>query len=254
MSAAVGILPEVPAKVTSRDVVESIRRSFGSDRGYVTIPEVQVGQSGRRCDVVALQMYRSRGIHLHGFEVKVDRRDWLRELKDAAKADELARYCLYWTVVAPPGIIDVTEVPGPWGYSECRGSDGKLFVVRKPPENPEVVTVGLATAARLISRAIEGARMPGEDMLRAAREGEYQRGFDDGKRQTGSVAARDRERLELLSSIERANGGWLREDEVEPMVAAYRAVRESMESGRAMRRRLEYLRDDIQRAIERLPS
>lgn len=248
------LLAEVPAKVTSRDVVESIRTSFGSDRGYVTIPEVQVGQSGRRCDVVALQMYRSRGIHLHGFEVKVDRRDWLRELKDAAKADELAQFCLYWTVVAPPGVIDVTEVPEPWGYSERRGADGKLFVVRKPPENPEVVTVGLATAARLITRAVEGVRKPSADELAEAREGEYRRGFEDGERQTGAVAAIDRKRLELLAGIERANGGWLREDEVEPMVAAYRAVKESMESGRAMRRRLEFLRDDIARAIERLPE
>ena len=45
-------------------------------------------------------VWPSRGLYLHGFEIKVHRNDWLRELKNPAKAEEIAGYCHFWWVVA----------------------------------------------------------------------------------------------------------------------------------------------------------
>jgi hypothetical protein len=47
-----------------------------------------------------MSLWPSRGIELHGIEIKVSRNDWLKELGDPAKADEIARFCDRWWVAA----------------------------------------------------------------------------------------------------------------------------------------------------------
>jgi hypothetical protein len=70
----------------------------------------------RTADALALSLWKSRGIYLHGFEVKVSRGDWLHEVKDPAKSDAVASYCDYfWLVIPELKIIDVSEIPMTWG-------------------------------------------------------------------------------------------------------------------------------------------
>ncbi|HYJ21079.1 MAG TPA: hypothetical protein VEW07_03530, partial [Solirubrobacterales bacterium] len=44
----------------------------------------------RTIDAVSLNLWPSRGMLLDGYEIKVSRSDWLRELKNPAKAEEFA--------------------------------------------------------------------------------------------------------------------------------------------------------------------
>lgn len=75
------------------------------------------GYSSRRyADALAMSLFPSRGLEIHGFEVKRDRGDWLRELKNPQKADEIASYCDYWWMVTPEGVINLEELPKPWGW------------------------------------------------------------------------------------------------------------------------------------------
>lgn len=70
----------------------------------------------RTADALALGLYPSRGIHLHGFEVKSYRSDWVRELKNPEKADSIARFCDFWWVVAEDEtVVPKSEVPTDWG-------------------------------------------------------------------------------------------------------------------------------------------
>ena len=66
----------------------------------------------RTADALAISCYPSRGIYLYGFEIKVDRYDWLNEMKNPEKAEEIGRNCHFWMVVAPAeGVVKRSELP-----------------------------------------------------------------------------------------------------------------------------------------------
>lgn len=69
----------------------------------------------RQADALAVSLYPSRGIELIGFEVKVSRSDWRRELADPSKAEAFTRYCHRWYVVSPRDVIHRDELPEGWG-------------------------------------------------------------------------------------------------------------------------------------------
>lgn len=70
----------------------------------------------RRADAIALGVWPSRGHAVVGFEFKDDRRDWLREKKNPAKGDVIAAHCdCWWVVAGSDGVVQVDELPEPWG-------------------------------------------------------------------------------------------------------------------------------------------
>lgn len=91
------------------------------------------GMNQRRwADAVAMNLWPSRGLEIHGFEIKASRSDWLREIKNPAKAEAVQRYCDRWWIVAPPGVVQDGELPPTWGLYEAK--DGKLKqIVAAPP-------------------------------------------------------------------------------------------------------------------------
>jgi hypothetical protein len=100
----------------------------------------------RTADGLALSLYPSRGIHLHGFEIKVSRHDWLTELRNPVKADEIGKHCNYWWIVAPnTNVVPVEELPDTWGLLVERG--GKLFTAKEATfMNPEPLPLTLMAA------------------------------------------------------------------------------------------------------------
>jgi len=106
--------------LTARDVNELLWRRY-TDRGeYVVlfdVPDVVGVTSKRRCDAIALGMWGSTGRLIHGFEVKVSRSDWLRELKDVTKADPFIEQCdRWWLVTGNDGVAKLEEIPVAWGW------------------------------------------------------------------------------------------------------------------------------------------
>jgi hypothetical protein len=86
----------------------------------------------RTADFVAMDLWPSRGLALHGHEVKVSRSDWLRELAEPEKAAEFIPYMNYWwAVVAGPRIVRDGELPEGWGLMVMRG--GVLAVAAQAP-------------------------------------------------------------------------------------------------------------------------
>lgn len=80
------------------------------------------GGGTRYADAVAVNLWQSRGHAVHGFEIKVSRSDWLRELKQPEKAEEIYRYCDHWWILAPKGVVKDGELPPTWGLLELRES------------------------------------------------------------------------------------------------------------------------------------
>ena len=92
-----------------------------------------VGYDRRRADALAISCWKSRGLHIHGIEIKVHRSDWLRELKKPAKSAPVQRYCHFWWIAAPKGIVAPDELPETWGLLEPQ-KGGKLVATRKAPK------------------------------------------------------------------------------------------------------------------------
>ncbi len=88
---------------------EHPRYALFSELGYV-------GVGSGRMDAMAMAMWRSLGLEVHGFEIKISRSDWLREIKQPHKADEFFQYCnRWWLCVADQAIVKNGELPPKWG-------------------------------------------------------------------------------------------------------------------------------------------
>lgn len=111
----------------------------GSDWAFCSkVPNGTGMQKDRTADGLAMSLWPSKGLHLHGFEIKVSRSDWLKEIQDVSKAAAFSRYCHYWWVVAPKGIVKLEEMPGDWGLIEAGKSlRNKKAATLRDPENPD---------------------------------------------------------------------------------------------------------------------
>lgn len=140
------------------------------------------GSPNRYADAIALNCWPSRGLELHGFEIKVSRGDWLSELRDPAKSEAVQKYCERWWVVAPESedfeLIKTAEVPAMWGFI-LAGKDGLEFVKEAP--KLEAVPLDRPFFASLLRNAADA---PSERL----RE-EFKRGVEHGKRCAGGIGS-----------------------------------------------------------------
>lgn len=94
--------------------------------------------TSRRADAIALGIWPSRGNKVIGFEFKEDRRDWLRELKNPAKAETIAAHCdEWWLVVGAEGIAKIVELPAAWGLKVASKDRSRLLSVKPAVPFPD---------------------------------------------------------------------------------------------------------------------
>jgi hypothetical protein len=77
--------------------------------------------ANRTFDGVSVGLWPSRGHDIHVYEVKVSRSDWKKELAKPDKAEDAAKIADRFSVVAPRGVVELSEVPATWGYIEASG-------------------------------------------------------------------------------------------------------------------------------------
>lgn len=82
-------------------------------------------------------LWPSRGITITGIEYKRSRPDFLREIKDGAKAESIAAYCHHWAVLVPAELLHIDEIPPLWGLFTISKS-GKIQTAKKPPAQEAV--------------------------------------------------------------------------------------------------------------------
>jgi hypothetical protein len=113
----------------------------------------------RTADAIALSLWPSRGLVLHGFEFKRYRGDWKREKDNPAKAEEIARFCdFWWVVVTDVRIVDIDELPPTWGL-KAPNADGTALVTLQTATkmDPEPWSRGFMAA---ILRNVSDGSMP----------------------------------------------------------------------------------------------
>ena len=89
----------------------------------------------RYADAMAMNLWPSRGLEVLGFEIKSHRGDWIRELKNPAKAETIQAYCDKWWIVAEhKDVVKSEELPPTWGLLVAQSSEkGKLICMRDAP-------------------------------------------------------------------------------------------------------------------------
>lgn len=99
-------------------VLAAIRRHYDASSWAVlaNVANATGARGDRFADAIAMSLWPSRGLVVHGFEIKTDRRDLLREIKNPYKADGVAKYCDYWwIVVGSEAVAKAEDLPETWG-------------------------------------------------------------------------------------------------------------------------------------------
>lgn len=104
--------------MTTEELESLLRKHLGPDQWalFFSVSNATGYRKCRSADAIAMGLWPSAGMEVHGFELKVSRGDWLRELKQPDKSTEIARYCdRWWLVVGDAAIVKDGELPAGWG-------------------------------------------------------------------------------------------------------------------------------------------
>lgn len=144
--------------MTSGAVIDALVKKQFTAPAHSVLREVRNGtgysRQDRSADALVVSLWPSRGIWFAGVEVKVDRGDWLRELKDPAKSAEIQKWCGYWWVAAPEGVVKEGEMPETWGWLEL--ASGQV-VVRKHAQKLDAEALSPAFVAAILRRQADAA-------------------------------------------------------------------------------------------------
>lgn len=138
---------DIPALHAS-DCVRALAKAFPAPQ-YAFFEQVANGTGSRQdrwADAVAMGIWPSRGLLIHGFEIKVERRDWLNELKNPAKSEPVQKFCDRWWIVTPKGLVTPTELPPTWGLIELDAAHRCHYAVTAPELQPEPLTRSFVAA------------------------------------------------------------------------------------------------------------
>jgi hypothetical protein len=232
---------DIQDRVSAADVTADLERRLRARYpapAYAYLP--QVGDSTgfsvhRHADAIVMGLWPSRGLHLMGFEIKAGRGDWLRELRDPRKAEDIAAFCDQWWVVAPADVIlprqrraaaaqttldgigdeveslsadhlDLTTFPDRWGLMVPHGR-GQLRTV-KPAQTLEAQPLDRAFLAAVLRRAAEHVvlRSSIDAELRAAFQRGLEQGTEHARQERRWQADEDRRRLDALAEFEAVSG------------------------------------------------
>lgn len=159
--------------MTANDLLDLLHTRYRPPE-WIVLSEVRNATGFRRtprsADALALSTYPSRGLALYGFEFKVSRGDWLRELKNPDKSVSMQSKCDRWyLVVSDPAIVQPGELPETWGLMVPHRDS--LKVAREGTKN-ENVTWPRDFVASLVRKAL--------DTGSARDQREAKRAYDEG--------------------------------------------------------------------------
>jgi hypothetical protein len=186
--------------------------------------------ANRTADAMALGLWPSRGLALHGFELKIGRSDWLRELANPAKAEGISEFCdLFWLVVPNLDVARLQEVPEPWGLIVATKKGDKLRTER-PATKLDARPLDRSFIAALLRRGYEA--QPKRRALEAAFAHGEKVGSADHNNKVHLVESDLTSLRETVKRFEEASGvSVYREWRVGQIGEAVRCIIESGEAG-----------------------
>lgn len=186
----------------AQDIRDALSRKFCAPEYalFFEVGDATGGRARRWADALAMGLWPSRGLALQGFEIKVSRSDLKSELKNPAKAESIARYCRYWWLATPPGLVKDDELPDGWGLYEVHPQGLRVVkaapVLSEQPISPEFL-------AAILRRASEADRQLDQVAINKAIDRNEQRTRD-------RIEAEVQSRLYSLNSRTEASEGKLK--------------------------------------------
>lgn len=118
-----------PPAVTERVLLDALwarltRVRNGESLRYIMAEHVRLDPTYayRIADAVSVDTWASGGHMIEGYEVKVTRADWRREVRpDTSKSEPWRALVHRWWIVAPVGVVPQAELPDGWGLIEYGG-------------------------------------------------------------------------------------------------------------------------------------
>jgi hypothetical protein len=157
----------------------------------------------RRADALAISLWPSRGLELHGVEIKANRTDWLRELKQPDKSETIQGYCDRWWVATSKGLVKPGELPPTWGLLELRGS--KLQCQSEAPKL-EAQPLDRSFVCAVLRRAHEAQTALLQSARREGCEEGKQTGPEDLRRDLNNVTKLLDGRDKAIEEFEQSSG------------------------------------------------
>lgn len=199
-------------KITAKDMENHLASRYCDSLQWVFLTQVRssTGGANRIADAMAFNMYGSTGYEILGFEIKVSRSDFLSELKNMSKSDEIMGYCDKWyLVVSDAKIVQDGELPKNWGLLVLK--DGKLVQkVRAVPKKPDPMPIhfiasilrrGGQEVDRIRNQYVRREDIAGE--IEAARK----KGYDEARGYNGRQTEEALKTLrENVQEFEKASG------------------------------------------------
>lgn len=181
--------------ITAEDLEQLLRNRF-CPPAWAFIPQVRNGTGflkiTRTADAIAIGLWPSRGLYLYGFEIKISRSDWLNELRQPDKAEEIAQFCDFFYIVAPKDIVKIDEVPQNWGLMIPFGATTKVIKEAKQLKAIPVDKLFLAAILRRTQEII----VP-EVKLKE----QYKKGIEEGERRSRQDFKYQQEKYEDLKKM-----------------------------------------------------
>ena len=184
--------------LTESDMQDLLALKFKAPE-YAFLPQVRshTGYSAkttRTADALAFGLWPSRGLDLHGFEIKRSKTDLKKELEQPEKADEIAAYCDYWwLVVSEKKLIEGLIIPTAWGVMGC--DKRKLKIIKQAEKlNPKPLDRKIICG---VMRKVQEYQTPEAHMkkiLKKATRKAHDEGFACGQK----LKAREKEEHESL--------------------------------------------------------
>lgn len=219
---------------TEASVFRALRQRYPKDQ-CALLPQVadRTGFTTRHADAVCMQLWPSRGLTIEGFEIKVSRSDWKSELAKPEKADVIYKFCDKWWIAAPPGIVQVEELPPTWGLLEVEHTekgDDTVTVKVQAPKNEGVTPPTRLFIASLL-RSLQAHEAPEAEVERRVNQ-QSARLHEQAREASTKDNKFLHEKLTKLEdqvrAFERASGlqisGWTTTENVATVGATVRAV------------------------------
>jgi hypothetical protein len=205
--------------VNAEQVRQALRKRW-PDAEYLTIDEAPEAsdRGGRKIDLLAISLWRSRGLEVDAVEIKVSPSDWKRELEQVSKGDFWWRHSHRFWIACPVEMCSKVreDLPAGWGLLACYGAESSKVVVKARRRDAEPIQWGTAVG---LMRAAASAGL--NALSRAEQRGlalGKERGREEALRQGADASLRRQyEALrERVKQFEDASGLVLSQDYPNP--------------------------------------
>lgn len=195
-----------PPSPNEQDVLAALAIRYPAPQ-FAFLEQVSTGTgwaANRRLDAIAMSLWPSRGLGLLGFEVKCYRGDWIRELREPAKAEEIFGYLDGFAIVTSSrDLVKPGELPPTWGLMCLNGKAGIRTIV-PPPELTETKPVSKMLLAAILRRVTE--QYVPKKSVDMQRIGVAERALEKAKNENGEYVYRLETLERTVAEFEKASG------------------------------------------------